>query len=339
MSNCGARIRRRLKFCAREKFFEELIEMPASKKIVPEDAAGHETPRWESVLCEYLNFLSGCGRSKNTITIYKDHVSRFYREKNPEWDDEKESFFIWNGEPHIYSNHRLDACRRFWAWAVISGHRKSNPAKIALRRITNKHPVANVSMSDIEKLVRAFRDEHNERPEQWERLRNYTYIMFAIGTGIRPGEGLKLRRDDFNIDERFAVVHAEYSKTRQSRVVYFPQSAALSEMLRRMMDIQAAKGLPSASPLFSDAKGRELQVRSWFHIINKCARQISIRIKPYDFRHAFITHSLSDGANPYDLRDQVGHSNMEMMKRYYHSNADVRRNTANLSPLRKISHN
>jgi integrase len=105
-----------------------------------------------------------------------------------------------------------------------------------------------------------------------------------------------------------------------------------------MVEMQTQSGIPPNAPLFSDIKGRELSVRSWFHIVNRRAQQIGIRIRPYDLRHAFITHSLTDGANPYDLRDQVGHSNMEMMKRYYHSSPDVRRNTADLSPLRKISH-
>jgi integrase len=161
--------------------------------------------------------------------------------------------------------------------------------------------------------------------------------LFAIGTGVRPGEGLKLRREDFNLGERFAIIRAEYAKTRQSRIVYMPQNATLAKMLQKMIKIQEKSGISAGSPLFSDSGGRGLNVRSWFHIVHKRANQIGVHIKPYDFRHAFITHSLSDGANPYDLRDQVGHSNMEMMKRYYHSNADVRRNTADLSPLRKIS--
>ena len=292
---------------------------------------------WERILRDYLNFLSGCGRSRNTLIFYKDQIARFYREKKPEWDNENESFLAWNGEPQIHSNHRLDSCRRFWTWAARAGHRKSNPAEIVPRRITNKYPIANVNMSDISKLAAAFHEEYRVRPGQWERVRNYTYILFAIGTGVRPGEGLKLRGADFDINERCALIRAEYAKTRQSRVVYFPQSEELSDLLRRLMKMQIQSGVPSGSPLFSDIRGRELSARSWFHIVNRRASQVGIRIKPYDFRHAFITHSLSSGANPYDLRDQVGHSNMEMMKRYYHSSPEVRRNTADLSPLRKIS--
>jgi site-specific recombinase XerD len=297
---------------------------------------GGDVANWKLALERYLIFLRGCGRSKNTVDIYRDQISRFYRAKNPSWDDEKDDFFHWNGEPQIHSNHRLDSCRRFWAWAVEEGHRKTNPAESVKRRVTNKNPVANVSLDDIEKLVLVFREEQRANPTRWERLRNYSYILFSVGTGVRPGEGLRLRRIDFNMSELFVIVRGEYAKTRQSRVIYIPQNSVLIKLLKKMMQNQAKSGLPDETPLFSDSGGNHLTTRSWYHIVAKRAKKAGIRIKPYDLRHAFITHSLMDGANPYDLRDQVGHSNMEMMKRYYHSNPEARRNTANLAPLRHI---
>jgi integrase len=311
--------------------------MPRCKKILTAVLTEDEALNWEYVLDEYLDFLSGCGRSESTVKIYRDQVSRFYRSKNPVWDSEKESFFEWNGEPQIHTNHRLDSCKRFWEWAAKAGYRRSNPAKDALRRRMDKISSANVDLSDIEKLVGIFRAEHREHPRQWDKLRNYAYIMFAVGTGVRPGEGLKLRRDDFNMAGRFVLARGEFVKTRQSRIIYIPQDMALIRMLQKMIRIQAKNGLHGNTPLFSDSAGKEINARAWFHIVQKRAKTIGVRIKPYDFRHAFITHSLSEGANPYDLRDQVGHSSMEMMKRYYHSNPDARRKTANLSPLRKIS--
>jgi hypothetical protein len=47
--------------------------------VLPED----ENVSWEAVLNEYLDFLRGCGRSENTVEIYRDQISRFYRMKNP----------------------------------------------------------------------------------------------------------------------------------------------------------------------------------------------------------------------------------------------------------------
>jgi integrase len=119
-------------------------------------------------------------------------------------------------------------------------------------------------------------------------------------------------------------------------VIYIPQNGVLVKLLKKMIKNQIKSGLPDETPLFSDSSGNHLTTRSWYHIVAKRAKKAGIRIKSYDLRHAFITHSLMDGANPYDLRDQVGHSNMEMMKRYYHSNPEARRNTANLAPLRRI---
>jgi site-specific recombinase XerD len=310
--------------------------MTRSKNIMVSNMGNDETPKWEIVLGDYLAYLRGCGRSKSTVAIYRDQISRFYRSKTPRWDDEKDSFLEWNGEPQIHTNHRLDSCRRFWMWAIREGHRETNPTDNTQKRLVNKNPVANVNMSDIEKLLLMFRDEHRAKPKQWEKIRNYACVLFAIGTGVRPGEGLKLRRCDFNVEECYAVVRGEYVKTRQSRVIYIPQNSTLINLLRKMIKIQTKSGLSAETPLFSDSSGRALNTRSWFHIISKRAKDAGIRIKPYDLRHAFITHSLRNGANPYDLRDQVGHSNMEMMKRYYHSSPEARMNTANMAPLRNL---
>jgi site-specific recombinase XerD len=324
---------------AGKKIFSIGVEFEmAREKNVFDRAEMAEPMGWEYVLDEYLDFLRGCGRSDKTTGTYRDQVSRFYRERSPEWDGEREEFLAWNGEPQIHTNHRLDACDRFWRWAIGAGHRKTNPADGAFRRLTNKTPVANVNLADIGKVVKVFRERHKLRPT-WEKLRNYAYVTFAIATGVRPGEGLKLRRADFNIAERFVVVRGEFVKTRQSRVIYLPRDNRLLALLRRMIRAQTRAGLPSSSPLFSGGGGAELRERSWFHIVQRAAHEAGVKIKPYDFRHAFITHSLADGANPYDLRDQVGHANMEMMKRYYHSSAEARRSTADLSPLRKLAQN
>jgi site-specific recombinase XerD len=292
---------------------------------------------WEFVLEKYLSYLRGCGRSSSTVEMYRDQISRFYRSKNPSWDDERDMFLAWNGEPQIHTNHRLDSCRRFWGWAAAEGHRRTNPAENTQKRLMNKNTVANVNLSDIEKLAKVFREEHLSNPSRWEKLRNHAYILFAVGTGVRPGEGLQLRRMDFNLDEFYVVVRGEWVKTRQSRVIYIPQNKLLIRLLKKMIKAQTKIGLPGETPLFSDSGGKVLKTRSWYHIVRKRADEAEIRIKPYDLRHAFITHSLMSGANPYDLRDQVGHSNMEMMKRYYHSCAEARRNTANLAPLHRIA--
>lgn len=296
-----------------------------------------EILEWEHVLEKYLAFLRGCGRSHNTVRFYEDQVSRFYRSQRPRWDDERDAFLLWNGEPQIHTNHRLDACRRFWDWGKHEGYRQTNPASTVKKRIVNKKSLVNVSLGDIENIVRAFQSEYRSKPAQWERIRNYAYLLFSIGTGIRPGEGLHIRRSDFNLKESYALVRGESVKTRQSRVVYIPQHTDLLRLLQKMIKTQVQSGLPPEAPLFSDSSGKRIHTRSWFHIVDRRAKSLGIRIKPYDFRHAFITHSLMNGANPYDIRDQVGHSNMEMMKRYYHSNPEARINTANLAPLQKMS--
>jgi site-specific recombinase XerD len=308
-----------------------------SKNLMAVTLENDGRSEWEEVLEDYLAYLRGCGRSENTISMYRDQITRFYRSKSPCWDDEKSEFLGWNGEPQIHTNHRLDSCGRFWKWAIREGSRNTNPAESVQKRLVNKHSIANVNMPDIEKLLNVFREEQRAQPNQWEKIRNYTYALFSIGTGVRPGEGLSLLRCDLNLMEFYGIIKGEYVKTRQSRVIYIPQNATLIKLLKKMINIQTKAGFHQATPIFCDSGGKKLCTRSWFHIVSKRAKDAGVKIRPYDLRHAFITHSLRNGANPYDLKDQVGHSNMEMMKRYYHSSPDARRDTANMAPLSKIT--
>lgn len=147
----------------REEIFKQ---MSRSKNLMQTSIREEDGNRWESVLEDYLLFLRGCGRSDKTISIYKDQVSRFYRSKTPSWDDEKEDFLAWNGEPQIHTNHRLESCRRFWCWALDEGLRRTNPAENIPKRLVDKRPVANVDLADITALANAFGEEYREKPKQ-----------------------------------------------------------------------------------------------------------------------------------------------------------------------------
>lgn len=295
-----------------------------------------EDERWMDALCEYEAYLRGCGRAEATISLYRDNVSRFYRQKRAKWDDELAAFLEWNGEPQIHSNHRLDSCLRFWRWAAGEGMRRTNPAEGVKRRPQSSMVTPNVDIDDIAKVIDALRMAHKAAPNKWESARNYAYAIFALGTGVRPSEGLRLERRDFDLNARCVVARGETVKTRTSRVIFIPPNRTLLSLLRRLMAAQSKSGIPDSAPLFSDSSGHAIESRTWYHILRKHAVACGVRLRPYDLRHAFITHSLADGANPYDIRDQVGHRNMEMLKRYCHSTPDARRATAARSPLKMI---
>lgn len=309
--------------------------MARKTSMMRSEGIGEDTT-WDEALGAYLNFMRGAGRAAATIALYRDMVSRFYRERRPVWDDEGDAFLDWNGEAQVHTNHRLDSCVRFWRWAVSAGLRKTNPAEGVPRRSVDRCSQPNVSLADIERVARVFRDERRARPHSWERTRDLAYFLFSLGTGVRPGEGLAIRRDDICLRDMCAIVRGTTSKTRQSRAIFIPDDGELVSLMRRMMRIQEASGFPGSVPLFSDCAGAPITSETWYQTLRKRAVIAGVKLKPYDLRHAFITHSLAAGANPYDIRDQVGHRNMEMMQRYYHSTPEARRRTAAFAPLMQL---
>lgn len=294
------------------------------------------TVRWEDALGDWLASLCACGRAKSTIKLYQDNIVRFYRTKSPTWDDEREEFISWNSEPQIHTNHRLDSCGRFWRWGIQEGIRTTDPTKGVARRPENTDVIVNVRLDDIERVIQRLRERHKQRVDGWERRRDLVFAMFSVATGVRPSEGLSIARCDVRVDEQWALIRAENAKTRRGRVIFIPNDDRLMKELRRLIRIHETSEIPASAPLFCNSSGGRLSSRAWCHIIESASKECGVHVRPYDLRHAFITHSLSNGANPYDIRDQVGHANMEMMKRYSHSTSEARRATADLSPLSQL---
>ncbi len=46
------------------------------------------------------------------------------------------------------------------------------------------------------------------------------------------------------------------------------------------------------------------------------AKQLDKKVTPYQLRHSFATLYLRNGGNAFALKDTLGHSTMEMTKRY-----------------------
>lgn len=148
-------------------------------------------------------------------------------------------------------------------------------------------------------------------------------IRVFTDTGLRLGEVLPLRREDFD-GETLQVrrtahegVVLEGTKTDHGepdagRVV--PVPATLAWMLEAQIQIS------DSELLFTTPTGRMWRERNFYRDVWKPAQGVSgLDIRPHECRHSYVTHLRGAGVNDADLAEIAGHRVETMLARYTHA--------------------
>jgi len=140
-------------------------------------------------------------------------------------------------------------------------------------------------------------------------------ILFAVLTGMRQGEILKLTNDCIDIDQRSITVRNAKAKKGESRYVGIHESL-LPILTKRMANNKF--GLT-----FGDDWLNDDQMRSWWH---RCLRHLGKPVgegSPWKFhglRHTCGTLLIQSGLNIVEVATHMGHSSTRVTERYLHAN-------------------
>ena len=150
-------------------------------------------------------------------------------------------------------------------------------------------------------------------------------IRVFTDTGMRLGEVLPLRKDDFDgetlkvrrtahegaILEGTKTDHGEQDAGRT-----VPVPATLAWMLEAQINL----GDPDCDLLFTTPTGRMWRERNFYRDIWKPAQKASgLDIRPHECRHSYVTHLRAAGINDADLAEIAGHRVETMLARYTHA--------------------
>jgi integrase/recombinase XerC len=147
------------------------------------------------------------------------------------------------------------------------------------------------------------------------RARDTAVLELLYATGLRVSELAGLDLDD--VDRSVQTVRV-LGKGRKERIVPYGSQAAgaLAAYLERRGG--------GAGPLFANARGGRLGVRSLHTIVRRAAASTGIRrrVSPHTLRHTFATHLLDAGADLRAIQELLGHSRLSTTQRYTHVGAD-----------------
>ncbi|MBW2194283.1 MAG: phage integrase family protein [Deltaproteobacteria bacterium] len=158
-----------------------------------------------------------------------------------------------------------------------------------------------IAPEDVKQLVRAITD-----------TRDRAIILILLRTGMRIGELLNVKLEDIVFKEQKVIIPRS-AKESPGRVVYFSNDAkvALKAWLKK-------RGAQKESLFYSQGR-KQLTYGGARGIFNKWVKKAGLFNKGYTLhclRHTYASELLSAGMRLESLQKLMGHSNMEITRRY-----------------------
>lgn len=294
---------------------------------------GSKRPGWSEVLTEFLAHKRlDDGVGPQTLTDYTNAVELLFKRFPNAWKTEAAlkkaclEHFSAEMAPATFNN-RLVYIRAFLKYSVAEGYLSINPLENMKKRKTGNRAVA-VETEVLQALLAA--------PDQrtFVGLRDYTLIVLTLDTGIRPSEALSLVPQDFKLSLKEVHIPAQFAKNRNARTL--PLSDMTTKSMRKLLGVRDDEWGPEV-PIFCSYEGRPLNRHTWGDRMEIYCKKIGVHIRPYDLRHVFALEFLRNGANSFAVQQSLGHSSMEMTRRYVALvNNDLKAEHAKASPIDRL---
>ena len=204
---------------------------------------------------------------------------------------------------------RLAAVRSWFKFLVRRGALKANPARdVRAPRLPKTLPNF-LPVDDAKTLV------DGRGIGGAERVRDLAVLELLYASGLRVSELAGLDLDDVDRSDQTVRVLGKGGK---ERVVPFGDAAA------RALEAHLGRRGFHDGPLFPNARGGRLTVRSMHRIVRRSARaaRLARRVTPHTLRHSFATHLLDSGADLRMIQELLGHSRLSTTQRYTHVTPD-----------------
>ncbi len=154
--------------------------------------------------------------------------------------------------------------------------------------------------------------------------RNRAMILFLLDTGVRVGELVTILKN--KVDQKSGSVKV-IGKGNKERVIFFSARTAMA--------IWKYASTHNSKYLFATLDGRQMERNNVARIIKRMCKRAGVpSYSPHDFRHTFAVNYLRNYPNIYALQQMLGHSSLDMVKRYLVlSESDLKNAHLHASPV------
>lgn len=209
------------------------------------------------------------------------------------------------GKPYAPATvkHVLVLLKRVINWSINQRlYHGSNPcATITMPKFDNR--VTNpLNIGGLKSLLSVL--------DTWENERAVLVIKFALYSGKRKGEILKLTWNNVDLQNGYITLQATNTKSKKTQVLPINKHCRL--VLERCRKLQVS------DYVFPCSTGKYFIgfTNTWHRIRRKAGIE---HIRFHDLRHTYASYLASSGkVDIYTLKELLGHSTLEMTQRYAH---------------------
>jgi site-specific recombinase XerD len=151
------------------------------------------------------------------------------------------------------------------------------------------------------------------RPKTFLGERNRALVLCLLDSGLRASELLSLTITDVDYQQGLIKV---MGKGKKERLVRIGNNAR--QQLWRYMLLRDIKAPPHVQTLWLSEEMRPFTKNGMLLVMHRLGKRAGIRIRcsPHTFRHTFAVSYLRAGGDIFTLQQLLGHSSLEMVKRY-----------------------
>ena len=205
-----------------------------------------------------------------------------------------------------YVDGFVRAFRAFATWLFDQGYTDDNRLGRFKHRPAKPPIIEPLSEDDVRSVL-----------EATTTLRDQALITTMVDTGLRASEILTMKVSDVRIEDATGTLLVMGKGGRQ-RVVPIDAHTqrTLVQYKRRERPTPAH---PSINEFFLTRRGEPMTPVTLKLLFDRLRRRSGLsRLHPHLLRHTFATHYLENGGDLFSLQLILGHSSLEMVRRYSH---------------------
>jgi len=141
-------------------------------------------------------------------------------------------------------------------------------------------------------------------------VRNRAMVLLFLDTGLRLAEMASVMLQDIDIDHSLIKVMGKGSKERVVAMSLTTEKSMIRYLLLRDDDYPHLWVTEERRPMTRD--GVQVTIKK----LCRRAQVTGVKIGPHAFRHTFATKCLENGASEFEVQCLLGHSTLDMTRRY-----------------------